>query len=148
MADTQRLQPATRARTAAEVPVLDVLIRSAIVALAIATGAIHLTLGGLLFSLNGIGYLVAAVAMVAPLALAARFRGLVRLGLIGYAATTIVGWYLVGPRYETAYIAKAIEVALIGLLAVELRRVDGSPVAIVRRAMAELLAALRPSTHR
>jgi hypothetical protein len=138
MADTQRLQPAARTRATAEVPVLDVLIRSGIVALAIATGAIHLTLGGLLFTLNGIGYFVAAVAMVVPLAIAVRFRWLVRLGLVGYAATTIVGWYLMGPRYETAYVAKAIEVALIALLAVEFRRVDGSPVAVVRRAIGEL----------
>ncbi|MCI0584070.1 MAG: hypothetical protein L0227_14505 [Chloroflexi bacterium] len=148
MADTQRLQPAARTHGATEVPVLDIVIRSGIVALALATGAIHLTLGGLLFTLNAIGYFVAAIAMVVPLALAARFRGLIRLGLIGYAATTIVGWYLMGPRYETAYIAKAIEVALIGLLAIELRRVDGNPVAIVRGAIGALLAALRPSTHR
>jgi len=148
MADTQRLQPTTRARAATDVPVLDVVIRSGIVALAIATGAIHLTLGGLLFTLNGIGYFVAAVAMVVPLALADRFRGLVRLGLIGYAATTIVGWYFMGPRYETAYIAKAIEVALIGLLAIELRRVDTNPVVVIRRAIAALLAARRAAADR
>ena len=77
------------------------------------TGYIHSTLGGLLFTLNAIGYLTAAVAMVIPLALAVRFRWVVRLGLIGYAATTIVGWAIQGPYYTTAYIAKAIEVALI-----------------------------------
>jgi hypothetical protein len=141
MADTQRLQPAARTRATAEVPVLDVLIRSGIVALAIATGAIHLTLGGPLFTLNGIGYFVAAVAMVVPLGIAVRFRWLVRLGLMGYAATTIVGWYLMGPRYETAYVAKAIEVALIALLAIEFRRVDGNPVVVVRRVIGELRAA-------
>jgi hypothetical protein len=138
MADIRRLQPASRTTTGAEVPVLDILIRSGIVALAIATGAIHLTLGGLLFTLNGLGYFVAAAAMVVPLAVAVRARWLVRLGLIGYAATTIVGWYLMGPRYETAYVAKAIEVALIALLAVEFRRVDGNPVVVVRRAIGEL----------
>jgi hypothetical protein len=78
-----------------------------------------------------------------PLAIAIRFRGLVRLGLIGYAATTIVGWYLMGPRYETAYIAKAIEVALIALLALELRRVDGSPVTVIRQALRDLRALIR-----
>lgn len=141
MADTQ-LRTTTRPATPA-VPVLDVTLRSGIVALTIATGAIHLTLGGLLFTLNGLGYLVAAAALVVPLAIAIRFRGLVRLGLIGYAATTIVGWYLMGPRYETAYIAKAIEVALIALLAVELRRADGSPVTVIRGALSDLRALIR-----
>ena len=109
------------------------LIRVAIVGLTVATGWIHLNLGGLLFALNGLGYFVAAVAMVAPLAIAVRFRWLIRLGLIGYAATAIVAWYLTGPRYDVAYIAKGIEVALIGLLAVEVRAYDGNPLHRIRR---------------
>lgn len=108
-------------------------LRSVIVVLTLATGVIHLTLGGALFALNGLGYVVAAIALVVPLALAVRFRWLVRLGLIGYAATTIVGWYLMGPRYDVAYLAKAIEVTLIALLLVEIRLVDGSPLARIRR---------------
>jgi hypothetical protein len=148
MADTPRLQPTARARVAGEFPILDVLIRSAIVALAVATGAIHMTLGGLLFTLNGVGYFVAAVAMVIPLAIAIRHRGLIRLGLIGYAATTIVGWYLDGPRYETAYVAKALEVALIGLLGLDFARRDGNPIVVVRRAVAELLGYRRPTAQR
>lgn len=135
MAETQRLHPSLRPR-AAETPVVSGLLRSAIVTLAIATGAIHLTLGGLLFTLNGLGYLVAAGAMVIPLGLAVRYRWLIRLGLIGYAAVTILGWVLDGPRYETAYIAKAIEVALIGLVGIELWREDGNPLELVRREVA------------
>ena len=69
------------------------LLRATIVGLTVATGWIHLTLGGALFTLNGIGYLVAAVAMVALLGLAIRFRWFIRLGLIGYALAAIVGWY-------------------------------------------------------
>ena len=111
-----------------------VLIRAAIVALALATGYIHSTLGGLLFSLNAAGYVVAAAAMLAPIGLAIRFRWFIRLGLIGYAATAIVGWYLIGPRYDTAYIAKGIEVVLIALLSVEVWAYDGSPLARIRRA--------------
>jgi hypothetical protein len=107
-------------------------VRAAIVGLAIATGAIHQTLGGMLFTLNGLGYLVAAVAMVIPLAFAARYRWLVRIGLVGYALATIVGWWLMGPRYSTAYLAKAIEVALIGLLLVEIRAYDGNPIRRIR----------------
>ena len=74
----------------------DVAIRIGIVGLALATGYIHSTLGGLLFTLNAVGYVVAAIAMVIPLALAVRFRWAIRLGLMGYAATTIIGWAIQG----------------------------------------------------
>jgi hypothetical protein len=109
-----------------------IAIRLAIAGLALATGYIHLGLGSLLFTLNGIGYAVAAVAMLIPLGIAVRFRWLVRIGLIGYAAATIVGWYLMGPRIEIAYLSKAIELGLIGLVLVEIRLYDGSPIRRVR----------------
>ena len=115
---------------------VDVAIRVAIVALALTTGYIHATLGGLLFTLNALGYLTGAVAMVIPLALAVRFRWAIRLGLMGYAATTIVMWAIQGPYYSTAYIAKAVEVALIVLLAVDFVRHDGNPVSVIRRELA------------
>ena len=116
----------------------DVAIRAAIVALTLATGYIHFTLGGLLFTLNAAGYAVAAIAMIVPLALAVRFRWVVRLGLIGYAATAIVAWAVMGPYFSTAYIAKAIEVALIVLLAIDFARHDGNPITVVRRELAAL----------
>ena len=109
------------------------LLRAGIVGLTIATGWIHLTLGSVPFTLNGLGYLVAAVAMVAPIGLAIHFRWFIRLGLIGYALAAIVGWYLMGPRYEVAYLAKAIEVGLIVLLAIEVRAYDGNPARRLRR---------------
>jgi hypothetical protein len=118
----------------------DVALRTAIVVLALATGYIHSTLGGLLFTLNALGYLTAAVAMVIPLALAVRFRWVVRLGLIGYALSTIVGWAIQGPYYETAYIAKAIEVALIVAVAIDFARMDGNPVDVVKRELASFSA--------
>ena len=117
------------------------LLRSTIVVLTIATGWIHLSLGSLLFTLNGVGYFVAAVAMVAPIALAIRFRWFIRLGLIAYALTAIVGWYLMGPRYDIAYIAKAIEVGLIVLLSIEVRAYDGSPIRRIRRSESPLINA-------
>ena len=120
--------------------VSDVVIRAGIVGLALATGYIHSTLGGLLFTLNAIGYATAAVAMIIPLALAVRFRWVVRLGLIGYALTTIIGWAIQGPYYQTAYIAKAIEVALIVLVAVDFARMDGNPITVVKRELASLAA--------
>jgi len=114
----------------------DIAVRAAIVALALATGYIHSTLGGLLFTLNAVGYAVAAIAIVVPLALAVRFRWVVRVGLMGYAATAILMWAIQGPYYQTAYIAKAIEVALIVVLAADFARHDGNPIALIRRELA------------
>jgi hypothetical protein len=114
----------------------DVALRALIVGLALATGYIHSTLGGLLFTLNAVGYAVAAIAMIVPLALAVRFRWVIRLGLMGYAATTIIGWAITGPYYTTAYIAKAIEVALIVAVSVDFARHDGNPVNVIRRELA------------
>ena len=119
---------------------VDVVVRAVIVGLVLATGYIHFTLGGLLFTLNAAGYLVAAIAMIVPLALAVRFRWIVRVGLIGYAATAIVAWVVMGPYFSTAYVAKAIEVALIVMLAIDFARHDGSPIAVVRRELDAFVA--------
>lgn len=118
----------------------DIVLRVAIVALTLATAYIHLTLGGLLFTLNGIGYLVGATAMVAPIAIAVRYRWLVRIGLAAYAAATIVGWVIDPVFYSTAYVAKAIEFALIALLAIDFVRRDGNPIERIRREIRSLLA--------
>lgn len=130
------VRPGDPATGKAKLRTSDLAMRALIVGLTLATGYIHLTLGGLIFTLNGIGYGVAAVALIVPLGFAIRFRWVVRLGLIGYAATAIVGWYLTGPRYDVAYLAKAIEVILIALLAVDFVRHDGSPIDVARRAWA------------
>ena len=114
----------------------DVVVRGIIVALTLATAYIHSTLGGLLFTLNATGYVVAAVAVVVPLAIAVRCRWIVRVGLMGYAATAIVAWAVMGPYFSTAYVAKAIEVALIVTLAVDFARQDGNPAGVVRRELA------------
>ncbi len=90
-----------------DLTVAGVALRFGIVALTLGTAYIHSTLGGLLFTLNATGYAVAAVAMIVPIALAIRFRWFIRLGLIGYALASIVGWAIMGPCYSTAYIAKA-----------------------------------------
>jgi hypothetical protein len=118
----------------------DIALRIAIVGLTLATGYIHSTLGGLLFTLNATGYLIAAVALVIPLAFAVRYRWVVRLGLIGYAAATIIGWAIQGPYFTTAYVAKAIEVTLITLLAIDFARMDGNPIAVIKSEFAQLSA--------
>jgi hypothetical protein len=118
----------------------DSVLRVAIVALTLATAYIHLTLGGLLFTLNAIGYLVGAVAMVIPLGIAVRYRWLIRIGLAGYAATTIGGWVIDPIFYSTAYLAKAIEAALIALLAIDIARRDGNPIERIRELLRRLIA--------
>jgi hypothetical protein len=118
----------------------DILLRVAIVALTLATAYIHLTLGGPLFTLNAIGYAVGAAAMVAPLAIAVRHRWLVRIGLAGYAAVTIAAWAIDPLFYSTAYVAKAIEVALIALLILDFARRDGNPIDRICNELRALLA--------
>lgn len=111
----------------------DVAIRTLIVALTLATAAIHASLGGLLFMANAIGYTTLAVAMILP-GPVGRVRWLVRLALIGFTAATIGGWVLLGARFPLAYLDKGIEVALIGVVAFELWRSDGGPIGVVRQA--------------
>ncbi|HKF84961.1 MAG TPA: hypothetical protein VKB30_04185 [Candidatus Limnocylindrales bacterium] len=125
-----------------DLTVAGVALRFGIVALTLGTAYIHSTLGGLLFTLNATGYAVAAIAMIVPISLAIRFRWFIRLGLIGYAFMTIAGWAIQGPYYSTAYVAKAIEVALIVLVTIDFLRADGNPVKVVRREVTAGLAKL------
>lgn len=118
----------------------DVLLRTAIVALTLATAYIHFTLGGLLFTLNAIGYAVGAFALVVPIALAVRYRWLVRIGLAAYAALTIAGWAIDPVFYSTAYLAKSIEAALIALLTLDFVRRDGNPIERIRDELRSLFA--------
>jgi hypothetical protein len=118
----------------------DIVLRVAIVALSLATAYIHLTLGGLLFTLNAIGYVVGAAALVVPIAIAVRYRWLVRIGLAGYAATTIAAWVIQPIYYPTAYLAKAIEFSLITVLAIDFMRRDGNPIERIRHEIRSLLA--------
>ena len=126
--------------TKSDMTVAGVALRFGIVALTLGTAYIHSTLGGLLFTLNATGYAVFAIAMIVPISLAVRFRWLIRLGLMGYAATAIFMWAIQGPYYQTAFIAKGIEVALIALVAIDFVRADGNPVAKVRSELASGLA--------
>ena len=127
----------------AAAPVADIALRGGIVALTLGTAYIHSTLGGLMFTLNAVGYLVLAAALLAPIPFVASLRWLTRVALIGYTATTIVGWYFFGPRFDTAYVAKGIELVLTTLLVVESYHVDGSPATVARR-LAGLAASLLP----
>lgn len=115
------------------------ILTAAIVGLTLATAYIHLTLGGLLFTLNGLGYLglavMAVIGAVAPGPLVARFSWLPRIALAGFAALTIGAYLVLGPYFSLGWIAKAIELALIGLLAVDVFRVYGGPTGLLRSAL-------------
>jgi hypothetical protein len=97
--------------------------------LTVATAGIHLYLafaaissmgfnfGVMLFILNGLGYLGLLAILQLPIQQLARFRSAARWALIGFAALTIVLFFLMAPEYMIiGYVDKAIEVALIGLL--------------------------------
>ena len=112
---------------------LTVILRVAVVALTLATAQIHASLGGMLFTLNAIGYSTLAAAMVLPGPFA-HVRWVTRYALIGFTTATVVGWVAFGARFDLAYLDKAIEVVLIGLLLVESWVIDGGPLAAARRA--------------
>ena len=127
------------------------LLTAAIVGLTLATANIHLGLGGLLFTLNGLGYIGLAALIVigaaAPVALVDRFSWFPRVALMGYTAMTIAGYLVMGPYFTLGFIAKGIEVAIIALLVVDVFRVYGSPMGLVRAAL-ESVAPFVPSRFR
>jgi hypothetical protein len=119
----------------------------AIVDLTLITAYIHLTLGGTLFTLNALGYAALAAGMLAfaiPHPLVRRFAWLPRVGLVGYTAVTIVAYLVMGPYFSLGWIAKAVEVAILVLLAADLIRLYGSPAGLFRAA----LGSLRPGAGR
>ena len=118
----------------------------AIVGLTLATAYIHSTLGGLLFTLNALGYLGLAglivIGAAAPVAVVERFSWFPRIALLGYTGMTIAGYLVMGPYFTLGFIAKGIEVALIALLAVDIFRVYGTPMGLVRTAIDSVAPAL------
>jgi hypothetical protein len=107
------------------------LLTAVIVELTAATAYIHFTLGGTLFLLNALGYTVLgvayAIAAVAPIPVVQRLSWLPRIGLAGFALLTIGAYLVIGPYFALGWIAKGIEVAIVGLVAVDLLTDYGSP---------------------
>lgn len=128
-----------------------VLLSTVIVALTLATAYIHLGLGGLLFTLNGLGYLGLAglfvIGSAAPIAIVRRFDWFPRLALIGYTGITIVGYLVMGPYFTLGFIAKGIEAALVAALVIDIVRVYGSPAGFIRTALGSV-APVVPSRFR
>lgn len=112
------------------------------VGLALTTAYIHLSLGGLLFTLNGLGYLGLAALVVIGAAvdhpLVRSFAWRPPVALAGFAATTIAAYLVIGPYFTLGWITKGVELALIAVLAIDLIRVHGSPAGLVRSALTSL----------
>lgn len=109
------------------------VLRTVAALLTLTTASIHLYLGGLLFTANGLGYAALAVALVVPLAIANRFRFLVRAGLLGFTIATFAGWVAFGARIPLAYADKAIELVLVAVVIADIRRADGGIRPLAKR---------------
>lgn len=122
------------------------LLTAGIVGLTGATAYIHFNLGGLLFTLNALGYAAATVFIVvgavATHPFVRQFSWVPRVGLAGYTATTIAAYLVMGPYFSLGWIAKGIEIALIGLLVMDMMRVYGSPAGLVRAAVSSVASIL------
>jgi hypothetical protein len=121
----------------------DAVLTLVTVELTIATAYIHLHLGGTLYTLNGLGYLGLAAAYVATAAvpILQRFGWLARIGLAGYAAFTIGAYLAIGPYFDLGWITKGIELAIVGLLFVDLTGAYGG----LRELWRAAIGGLRPS---
>ena len=105
-----------------------------IVELALTTAYIHVTLGGLLFTANAIGYAVLAGLYAlgtlvdgSPLG---RFSWIPRVALLGFTLTTIAGYLAMGPYFTLGWATKGVEVALVTLVAADIARRYGSLAAL------------------
>lgn len=111
----------------------DTVLRVVAALLTLTTASVHLYLGGLLFTANGLGYAALAVALVLPLSIANRFRFLVRAGLLGFTLATFAGWVAFGARIPLAYADKAVELVLVAVVLADIRRADGGIRPLARR---------------
>lgn len=118
-----------------------IALTAAIIALTMATAYIHFSLGGVLFTLNALGYAGLAAAFLAgslPLPLISGLTWLPRVGLAGFTAVTIAAYLVIGPYFSLGWIAKAVEVGILVLLTVDVVRVYGSPAGLLRAVMSTL----------
>lgn len=121
--------------------VIGVALTLVVVDLAFTTAYIHLTLGGVMFTLNAVGYAALAAALLVfaiPHPAFRRFAWLPRLGLLGYTAATIAAYIAIGPYFTLGWIAKAIEAGIVVVLVADLARLYGSPSGLVHAAVRSL----------
>lgn len=116
-------------------------LTAAIVGLTLMTAYIHFSLGGVLFTLNALGYVGLAAALLVgaiPSPFVGRFSWLPRVGLAAFTAVTIAAYLVIGPYFGLGWIAKGVEVGILVLLTIDVLRVYGSPAGLARAALATL----------
>lgn len=105
-------------------------LAAGVIILTLATAGIHFylaptefqmgaTLFGVLFVLNGLGYLTMVAVMYAPLGMLAPFRGAARGLLVLIALGSIGAYFYVGVFDTVGWVDKAVEGALIVLVGIE-----------------------------
>ena len=112
------------------------VLTTVILVLTLATAYVHLSLGGTIFMLNGIAYVVLAAGIAAsalPIGFVRGLRWLPRLGLAGFALVTIGAYLVIGPYSLLGWSIKAIEFAIIGLVAADLMNHYGRASRLERR---------------
>jgi hypothetical protein len=102
--------------------VLDSLLLLLVAGLTLATAYIHFWVGGVMLILNAMGYVTLLGGVLLTAVAFRRGLPLVLAALAGYAGVTIVGWLVIGPYFDVAYLAKAIEVGLISAISIHLLR--------------------------
>jgi hypothetical protein len=142
--DLRTMYDSSRTEGGAPNATVRVLLTLTIIELAVATAYIHLNLGGLLFTLNGLGFLALAaaygIAAAVRLPIVARFGWLPRVGLAAYAMVTIAAYLVIGPYFDLGWIAKGIEVAIVALVAADLADIYGSLSGVVHAATGSVRA--------
>jgi hypothetical protein len=105
-------------------PTPRILLTGVILELTLATAIIHLTLGGTLFLLNGIGYLALGATYLAgaamPMPAVRRVGWLPKVGLAAFASITIAAYLVTGPYFTLGWVTKGIEIAIVSLVAADL----------------------------
>jgi hypothetical protein len=115
-----------------------------IVELTAVTAYLHLSLGGELFTLNGLGYLALgaayAAAVVLPIPVVQRFAWLPRVALVAFTLVTIGAYLVLGPYYWVGWTAKGIELAIVALLVAEIIGRYGTPRGLWRSAVGSFIS--------
>jgi len=126
---------------------VELVLLAAIVVLTLSTAYLHYWVGGTMLMLNAAGYLGLTVLVVGSAVVFRSALPLVLVALAGYAAVTILGWLVMGPYFNTAYLAKAIELVLIATIGVQLWRTRDELVSAVAWSRSLLATAYRRITR-